>query len=264
MDRTRIINRLHNHLDYFKEKNQYNWFFISLVGSQNYNLDDELSDIDSKLWVFPSYETIYKGTRLINYIEEISIGDDKCEIKDFRLLFENLKKQNINFVETLFSKYCIVNPFYATYFYELQDYREVIGFYDTPRFLQTMLGQMETRYKKIQSEEVSIEKKAKHLYQILRIEEFVKRFFNGEKYEDCLVSKQREALLIVKRNKENFSLSGIKDLARTSIDYTKEDINSYLKRLDLTLINIEKEKMDIFFNNLTKQMMTQYLKKVLE
>ncbi len=51
----KIMRRLSEHLDAVKEKHP-EWVGIFLQGSQNYKLDYEGSDVDSKLIVLPSFE----------------------------------------------------------------------------------------------------------------------------------------------------------------------------------------------------------------
>ncbi len=40
--------------------------FRALIGSQNYNLDDQHSDFDYKCFVVPTYEDIYYSNKLNN------------------------------------------------------------------------------------------------------------------------------------------------------------------------------------------------------
>ena len=51
----KIMHRLSEHLDAVKEKHP-EWVGIFLQGSQNYKLDYEGSDVDSKLIILPSFE----------------------------------------------------------------------------------------------------------------------------------------------------------------------------------------------------------------
>lgn len=54
----RIMARLYEHLSYYREHYSNEWIGIFLVGSQNYRLDHENSDVDSRLLVLPTFEEI--------------------------------------------------------------------------------------------------------------------------------------------------------------------------------------------------------------
>jgi len=61
-DRVKIMKRLSEHLEAVRDKHP-EWVGIFLQGSQNYNLDYEGSDIDSKLIVLPSFEDFVLNKR---------------------------------------------------------------------------------------------------------------------------------------------------------------------------------------------------------
>ena len=54
----RIQTRIQQHLDYYKQHYSNEWVGIFLQGSQNYGLDTDKSDIDTKIIVLPSFEDI--------------------------------------------------------------------------------------------------------------------------------------------------------------------------------------------------------------
>ena len=76
---------------------------VFMVGSQNYELDIENSDIDTKAIVIPKINDIVLNkqpeSRLI-----VLENSEHIEVKDIREMFKCLLKQNINFLEILFSK----------------------------------------------------------------------------------------------------------------------------------------------------------------
>ena len=93
-------------------------FCIILQGSQNYNLDiytDEYkSDIDTKAILLPSFEDFCKGSAPIS-TTHVRKNEEHIDLKDIRIMFETLKKQNVNFVEVLFSPFYIVPDKYKDY-----------------------------------------------------------------------------------------------------------------------------------------------------
>lgn len=72
---------------------------VAKVGSVNYNLDDELSDVDYKVYVLPTNEDLYSGNRFVKSVT----GDVDYTVHDVRDLEKQLYKSNVNFVEVLFS-----------------------------------------------------------------------------------------------------------------------------------------------------------------
>lgn len=73
---------------------------IAKVGSENYNLKDNLSDEDYKVYVLPSKEDLYTGG---NRFVKSFTGDVDFIVHDIRDLEKQLDKSNINFIEVLFS-----------------------------------------------------------------------------------------------------------------------------------------------------------------
>ena len=73
--------------------------------------DEYKSDIDTKVIVIPSLEDVVMNKKPISTTHVLP-NNEHLDIKDIRLYFDNFKKQNINFIEILFSPYYIVNPKY--------------------------------------------------------------------------------------------------------------------------------------------------------
>lgn len=73
-------------------------FMSALVGSHNYNLNTEHSDLDYKYFVFPTFDDLY-------YKKEIAKSKTSdyldYEVHDIRKLSQLWWKANINFIEVL-------------------------------------------------------------------------------------------------------------------------------------------------------------------
>ena len=80
----------------------------SLVGSQNYDLDDEQSDIDTFSLIYPPLNDLALAKE--PYAGMFEVEDGHCEVKDIRLALNLLKKPSPNSVEYFISKYKIYNP----------------------------------------------------------------------------------------------------------------------------------------------------------
>jgi len=80
--------------------------FKALVGSHNYNLADENSDKDYKMFVLPTFEDLYKG----KMYSKQTIGEtEDLDVHDIRKVVNLFYKSNINFIEVLFTNELHVN-----------------------------------------------------------------------------------------------------------------------------------------------------------
>lgn len=199
MDAIKLSNRIRRHLDEALAANDiYNWFVIASNGSVNYGLDNENSDVDSKLLVVPSLHDLVFNKRC-NYMHEMSDNGEHVEVKDIALYMKTILKQNINFVETLFAECVIVNHKYYDFWDILQENRERIARYDTKRAVDCMLGMMKQKRvamtKPTPGRQESIDKigyDAKSYHHLLRLYYFLKHYLNGWSYEDCLTKRDWE------------------------------------------------------------------------
>ena len=82
---------------------------VFLQGSQNYNLQYEDSDIDTKAIILPKFNDFVLNNKPVS-TTLILESNEHIDLKDIRLMFECFKKQNINFIEILFTEYYILNP----------------------------------------------------------------------------------------------------------------------------------------------------------
>lgn len=188
-----IMSRLKEHLDesliYFK----YNQVVgIFLQGSQNYGLDLPTSDVDTKLILTPSIDDIVINKKPIS-TTHVRANDEHTDWKDIRLYMETFRKQNLNFLEILFTEYFIVNPMYEEQWQRLVQERERIARMNTFRAVKSMKGialekyhAMEHRYP---SKEHLIDQygyDGKQVHHLCRVEDYLRRYIAGESYKDCL------------------------------------------------------------------------------
>ena len=80
----------------------------SLVGSQNYDLDSETSDIDTYSFIMPPLHKIALGEEMESGLFELD--DGHCNYKDIRIALHLFRKTSPNSVEYFTSKYKIYNP----------------------------------------------------------------------------------------------------------------------------------------------------------
>lgn len=177
---------------------------VFLQGSQNYGLDYEGSDIDTKCIVLPTLEDLIFNRKPVS-TTHILPNEEHLDLKDVRLYFQTFRKQNLNFMEILFTKYKIVNPTYEPMWNRLIENNEQIARYNPVGAVKTMKGIAMEKYHAMEHRYPSkidiIDKygyDGKQLHHLIRVEEYLNRYLNGEKYADCLISKMPEHLQKIK------------------------------------------------------------------
>ena len=109
MDRQEIMQAVQRHHDLVKSSG-YNVIMTSLVGSQNYGLDHDGSDIDTYSLIYPSWNDVIHAKDAKAGI--IFAEDGHCNFKDMRIALNLLEKTSPNSVEYFASKYKVYNPNY--------------------------------------------------------------------------------------------------------------------------------------------------------
>lgn len=259
-----IMERLFEHYNDAVEHFQRDQIVcLNLAGSQNYGLDMDGSDVDTKLVVVPSFIDIAMNKQPVS-TTHVRQNNEHIGFHDVRLYIPTLKKGNINFVETLFSKYTIVNPLYAHEWNRLAEAREEIARYDVVRAIHAMRGTMYTKYKLVGStsgnHSESFEKFGycpKEFYVLQRTEEFITRYINGEPYADCLVSKQDELLKSVKNG--CYTAGDALWMAKVSLDRTNELCDKFLETCDKTV----NQEVDALLDDVQYNIMKIAMKKEL-
>ncbi len=203
-----IMKRVQEHLEYLLDKG-YEVVFIALQGSQNYGLDvydeDYMSDVDTKAIVLPSFEDfVYNKAPVSKTL--ILENEEHIDVKDIRVMFENYKKQNINFLETLFTDFKIINDKYKELVQPIFDNAELIAHFNTNQALRCMAGMSMQKLKALKHPYPTIKDKIekygydpKQLHHIIRMNDFIQYYAQGVPFKDCLVSQKREYLINIKK-----------------------------------------------------------------
>ena len=161
-DRKRIFKRLHEDFDTVELMGMNQGFTcigVFLRGSQNYNLDDEHSDIDSLAIVLPNLDNLIKGYK--PSIEHHNEDDSHIDIKDIRYFFDSLKKQNPSYLEMMTTDYYVLDNNWKVIWDEFWNTdcpttewgvlsnREAICCYHPYKGLRTIFGDMTSKYKNL-------------------------------------------------------------------------------------------------------------------
>ena len=200
---TDIAKRLKSDFDYATSLG-YKVLGIFLQGSQNYNLDYEGSDIDTKAIVIPSFEdfVLNKKPASTTLILE---DNSHLDIKDIRLMHDCFRKQNINFIEILFTKHKYLNPEYAALYQPMLDNNEKIAHYNNYAAVNCIAGMVYEKHKAMEHPYPTLIEKIekygydnKQLHHIIRCEEFLNRYIAGVPYAECLIPTNPQYLINVK------------------------------------------------------------------
>lgn len=232
-----ILHRVEEHLIEIIEQREldiHQIFFIALEGSQNYRLDLLNSDVDTKMIVLPSLNDIVWNKKPIA-ITHIRKNEEHTSITDIRNYFSSLRKQNINFIETLFSPWIIVNKEYKDEFKQLFNNRELIAHYNECKAVKTIGGISIDRYRAIQnlnSKKADVIKKygydGKAVSHIIRIYAFLKRYIRNFPYQDCIIpdDEEKEIILFFKQNSADKE-EGL-SFAKNMFDAIQREVNDYV------------------------------------
>lgn len=224
-------------------------------------MSDGESDIDTKTIVLPTFEDICLNKKP-HSTTHICDNDEHIDIKDLRLYINCFKKQNVNFVEILFTDYYILNPKYEKIFNKLIKYKENIGRYNQKAALNCICGMAYEKLKALEHPYPAtlnkIEKygfDGKQLSHILRLREFMDKYIKDVPYKECLISNQQEYLLKVKRNK-NITLEQARVMAKENSDYLKRLKDEYLNNNVMSY----NTNLDKLFNEVTVEIMKENLR----
>lgn len=217
------------------ENGKYRPIYIALQGSQNYNLETENSDIDSKVITLPSLSQIIKNGKPTSFTH-VRDNNEHIDMKDVRLMFDCFKKQNINFIEILFTDYYfIMDDKYKSLLEELRNHAEDIAVLNPYRAIKCMKGMAFEKYHALchpYPAKIDIINKygydGKQLHHLLRLEHFLDMYNymitspDAEvKYKNILRSgfisySKRDDLKLIKENKF-YSLDEAKEVAEKTL-----------------------------------------------
>lgn len=209
MEREQYIKeQVLRHYNYIKDK--YDVVYLALQGSQNYGLDvydkDYKSDVDTKAIILPSFQDIVYNRQPVSKTIVLD-NNEHIDVKDIRVMFENFKKQNVNFLEILFTEFYILNEEYSGYIYSLRDSAEQIARLNINQALRCMAGMSKEKLKALKHPyPATIDKIEKYgydpkqLHHILRMNDFIKKYgIEKRNFKDCLISDNKDYLVQIKK-----------------------------------------------------------------
>lgn len=229
LEKAQIIKRVQDHYDEARQdflKDQIVGCFLQ--GSQNYGLQLPDSDVDTKLIVLPTFREIALSSKPVS-TTHIRANDEHTDWKDIRLYMETFRKQNLNFLEILFTDYKIIHPEYAQFWKILECNRELIARMNPYRAVKSMQGIAKEKYHAMEHRYPAkadiIDKygyDGKQVHHLLRVDDYLGRYIAGERYADCL----RPTPIKVPR------MMDYKLLYKISLEEAREEAKAVLAHVD--------------------------------
>lgn len=116
MSKTDIFKTLSHYKDVLEEQG-YTVLYIGLYGSQNYNLDDEQSDIDCKAIILPTlHDIIFRKTTS----KVIECENGSIDVKDLITFYNVIKKGNLSYIEAIDTEYSIGDKYLKDLFKQIR------------------------------------------------------------------------------------------------------------------------------------------------
>jgi len=199
MEKQEIFKTLSQYKKKLEDKG-YKVIYIGLYGSQNYNVDDEFSDIDAKAIILPSlHDIIFRKVTS----KTIECENGAIDVKDLITFYDVIKKGNFSYIESIDTEYSIGDKYIKELF---QQFR--------PN-LKSILGAMHEKRKALTHEYPS-----KH-------EEFKKWGFDPKQYHHIL--RLHNLLEYIDTTKTQVSYLKYQDSAKNFMIAEKRNKNNYTR-----------------------------------
>ena len=124
MEKQEIFKTLSSYKSILEEKG-YNVIYIGLYGSQNYNVDDEFSDIDCKAIVLPSlHDIIFRKVTS----KTIELENGAIDVKDLITFYDVIRKGNFSYIESIDTDYFIGDKYIKELFRQIRpNLKSILG-----------------------------------------------------------------------------------------------------------------------------------------
>lgn len=259
MNKERVMERVQEHKDFlvrecgFKEELILGVF---LYGSQNYGFATDDSDVDTKAIVFPTLHDLSLGKPMVSKEYHLPNGEH-CEVKDLREMVANYKKQNMNFIETLYTEFKWVNPLYKDYWERFfERFKEDFAHFDEWKTVYSAACQGAHRQ--------SITPKRVH--NAKRILTFLDLYTEGVPYKECMNlylhdPELAEELRKIKFNLENYTqeeLNVMYDKAVAKLETYVETYRNVSHTVNEKTLNILETSTNLLFRGYLRRALNNY------
>lgn len=199
-----------------------------LQGSQNYQLDLPGSDVDTKFIITPSFKDIALAAQPVS-TTHVRQNNEHIDLKDIRLYIQTFRKQNLNFLEILFTPYSIINPLYKEQWNRLIEAREQIAHMNPFRAVKSMKGialekyhAMEHAYPSKLDVLAKYSYDPKQLHHLVRVDNYLTEYIAGVSYADCLTPEPEMKKFLLQLKRGEWDLAAARELATLTLAHVEK------------------------------------------
>lgn len=275
MNRNELIEtKMQEHWDYLQSAG-YEVAALFLQGSQNYGTDiytDEYqSDVDTKAIILPTLDNIVNGDMPLS-LTHVMPDNSHIDIKDIRIMIDMWEKQNISYLELLYTQYRIINAQYCQFIERLLQMRDNITAMHKNQLLRCIQGMSGNKVKALEHPYPNLIEKIekygydeKQLLHIVRLNDFITQWMSNEIDCDSTFAKfykpYPETLEFITRIRNHYySLEDAREISDKYDNDTTNRIKQYISEHTPDTI-IESVKNDM--NDIKVAMIRFALKKEL-
>lgn len=242
MKRQEIFKQLSNYKKILEDRG-YDVIYIGLYGSQNYNLDDENSDIDVKAIMMPSLHDIIFRKATSTTVE---CENGNIDVKDLITFYNVIKKGNFSYIESVQTEYSIGDKYIKNLFSAIKvNKKSILGAMCEKRKALTH----EYPSKHSEFEKWGFDPKQHHhilrLFDLLAYDSLYGKSKSFLTYDST--DTRRIELISIKRNKTGFSKALTEEYSDYIIDKAKNLIN---KEYSYATIDLDNEVSNYIENKL--------------
>lgn len=194
MTTEQVDKKVFEHVDGVHEKYPENdVLYCGLYGSQNYGMDTEASDVDTKAMLLPTTKEVILGKKRVSAEVEMADGS-LCTVKDVRGMFDEFMKNNTAFIEILYTKYALTNVAFVEEVGDLREHRDLLANHDPLRLMHQLHGlgvQKYVAFEKPFAGKLDILDKygydLKQLHHLCRVRHFMEDYMDYKDYSSCLM-----------------------------------------------------------------------------
>ena len=250
MEKKEIFKTISNYKRMLEDKG-YKVIYIGLYGSQNYNVDDELSDIDAKAIILPSlHDIIFRKVTS----KTIECENGSIDVKDLITFYDVIKKGNFSYIECIDTDYSIGDKYIKELFKQFRpNLKSILGaMYEKRKALTHEYPSKKEEFKKWGFD-------PKQYHHIIRLNTLLEyNVINNTNVSYLKYKEQaKEKMINIKRNKDNLSKEFVE---RDSEYYIENSKRLVPKDYKYNIINIDDEinkyiedkiKLELINNNQT-------------
>lgn len=232
MEQREIKNEVYFHAgEVIQRYGESRFMFCGLYGSQNYGLDTPTSDVDTKAIILPTLKELLHYKK-VSYCFDVRPGEEgQCDVKHIQLMFDNFLKQNINFLELLYTPFFTVNENYKDIWIKVVEVREFLTGCNVRKMIHAAVGmgnqKMAAMEKPFESKLPLIEKYGydpKQLASLLRLDYFCRNYLQTNDFDSAIhpVDETRNTILTVKS--EPPTLETARKMATSAMKHLKNAV----------------------------------------